>query len=267
MSDRFASASAYLAGGASNEWFRLLGGLAIVFALFQGLAHALGSDRGQAGLLVAATVIAALVAVECVLFGLSPAAALRSLGFGAPAMGGLAVALGLSVLLVAVIPTYAAMRGVSVAPYPGWMWLLPGLFAQGGVAEEALFRGYLFGRLRRGRSFWRASALAAVPFVIVHLYLFATLPWPIALASVLLATIISFPLAYLFELGGKTIWPPALLHFTVQGAVKVLELPGDTLMPLVWIGASAAVPWLALSFAVPHAPAIDSPGPVRKDDT
>ena len=109
--------------------------------------------------------------------------------------------------------------------------------------------------------------MAAVPFVIVHVYLFATLPWPVALASVLLSTIISFPLAHLFELGGKTIWPPALLHFTVQGAVKVLELPGDTLMPLVWIGASAAVPWLALSFAVPHAPAIDSPGPVRKDDT
>ena len=109
--------------------------------------------------------------------------------------------------------------------------------------------------------------MAAVPFVIVHLYLLATLPWPVALASVLLATIISFPLAHLFELGGKTIWPPALLHFKVQGAGKVLELPGDTLIPLVWIGASATVPWLALSFAVPHASAIGSPGPARQEDT
>jgi membrane protease YdiL (CAAX protease family) len=231
----------------------LIAGLALVFALFQGLAHTLGSDRGQAGLLVAAVVIAALVAVERLLFGQSPAAALRSLGFGPPAMKGLAIALGLGVLLVAVIPTYAAMNGVSVAPYPGWMWLLPGLFAQGGVAEEALFRGYLFGRLRRDRSFWRASALAGMPFVLVHLYLFATLPWPVALASVLLATIISFPLAHLFELGGNTIWPPALLHFTVQGAVKVLELPGNTLMPLVWIGASAALPYLGFLFARPTA--------------
>jgi membrane protease YdiL (CAAX protease family) len=229
----------------AGAWVLLLAGLAIVFAPFQGLAHALGSDRGQAGLLVAAVVIAALVAVERLLFGQKPVVALRILGFGPPAMKGVAVALGLGVLLVAVIPTYAAMRGVSVAPYPGWMWLLPGLFAQAGVAEEALFRGYLFGRLRRDRSFWHASALAAVPFVFVHLYLFATLPWPIALASVLLATVISFPLAHLFELGGNTIWPPALLHFTVQGAVKFLELPGDTLLPLVWIGASAAVPWLA----------------------
>ena len=108
-----------------------------------------------------------------------------------------------------------------------------------------------------------------MPFVIVHLYLLATLPWPMALASVLLATIISFPLAHLFELGGKTIWPPALLHFTVQGAVKVLKLPGDTLMPLVWIGASATVPWLALSLAVPHASAscLTGPGePMTRDD-
>ena len=90
-----------------------------------------------------------------------------------------------------------------------------------GVAEEALFRGYLFSRLRRNRSFWRASALASVSFVLVHLYLFVSLPWPVALASVLLATIISFPLAHLFELGGNTIWPSALLHFTVQGAVRV----------------------------------------------
>ena len=57
----------------------------------------------------------------------------------------------------------------------------------------------------------------------------------------------------MFELGGNTIWPPALLHFTVQGAVKVLEVPGDTLMPLVWIGASAALRYLGFLFARPTA--------------
>jgi membrane protease YdiL (CAAX protease family) len=229
-------------------WGSLLVGLAIVFVLFQGLAHALTSDRGQAGLPVAAVVIAALLAVERVLFGQSAMSALRSLGFGLPAFSGLSVALAVSVLLLAVIPIYAWMRGAAIVPYPSWPWLVPGLFAQGGVAEEALFRGYLFGRLRRGRSFWRAATLAAVPFVLVHLYLFATLPWPVALASVLLATVISFPLSHLFELGGNTIWPPALLHFTVQGAVKVLEVPSDAFMPVVWMMASAALPYLAFPF-------------------
>ena len=90
-------------------------------------------------------------------------------------------------------PAYAAWHGASVVAFPGWVWLLPGLFAQAGIAVEALFRGYLFGRLRRSRSFWRAAALATAPFVVVHLILFATMPWPIALAAVLLSVILSFP--------------------------------------------------------------------------
>jgi membrane protease YdiL (CAAX protease family) len=178
-------------------------------------------------------------------------AALRSLGFGRPATLGLNVTMGLGLLLLATIPVYAVLRGASLAATPGWMWFLPGLFAQGGVAEEALFRGYPFRHLRRDKPFWRAAGLAAVPFALVHLYLFATLPWPIALASILLATVISFPLAHLFELGGNTIWPPALLHFIVQGAVKVLAVPGDTAMPLVWIAASAALPYLAFLYRRP----------------
>jgi membrane protease YdiL (CAAX protease family) len=44
------------------------------------------------------------------------------------------------------------------------------------VAEEVLFRGYLFGHLRRGRSFWRAAVLSMLPFVCVHLLLFFTMP-------------------------------------------------------------------------------------------
>lgn len=223
-----------------------------VFALFQVLAHALGSDRGQSGLLVAGAVIAALVGVECLLFRRAPASALRALGFGRPAAAGVLVVLGVSVLLLAVIPAYAALRGASLTIYPSWMWLLPGLFAQAGLAEEALFRGYLFRRLRNGRSFWHAAALATVPFVLVHLYLLATLPWPVALAAALLSIIMSFPLAHLFELGGNTVWAPALLHFAVQGAIKILEMPGDAALPIVWMAASGAIPYGAFLFRRTH---------------
>jgi hypothetical protein len=34
----------------------------------------------------------------------------------------------------------------------------------------------------------------------------------------------------------------------VQGAVKILVVPGDTVMPLVWISASALIPYLAFYF-------------------
>ena len=234
------------AGAASTQWGKLLAGLTAIFGLFHGLATALGSDRGQAGLLVAAAVVAALLTAEWLLFRQAPAEALLSLGFGRPAPRAMLSALGVCAAMLAVIPAYAAWHGASVMAYPGWVWLLPGLFAQAGIAEEALFCGYLFGRLRRGRSFWHAATLATAPFLVVHLILFATMPWPIALAAVLLSVILSFPLARLFELAGNTIWAPALLHLTVQGAIKVVELPGDTGLPLAWMAASAAIPSLIL---------------------
>lgn len=226
-------------------WVKLLVGLAIAFALFQVLASALGSERGEGGLVVAAAVVAALIVIERVLFRQSSDAAMEALGLGRPERAGLRVALGLSCALLAVLPIYAYVRGADLSAYPGWIWAIPGLFAQGGIAEEALFRGYLFRHLRANRSFWHAAALSTVPFVLVHLVLFATMPWPVALAAVLLSLIISFPLAYLFELGGGTIWAPALLHFTIQAAIKLVEIPGDTTLPLVWMAASAAIPWLA----------------------
>jgi membrane protease YdiL (CAAX protease family) len=112
------------------------------------------------------------------------------------------------------------------------------------VAEETLLRAYLFGHLRTGRTFWRAATLSMVPFVAVHLVLFVTLPFWMAAAALVLAVVMSFPMAQLFELGGTTIWPPALLHFVVQGTVKVLVVTGEAsaAFPLVWIVASAGLP-------------------------
>jgi hypothetical protein len=87
-----------------------------------------------------------------------------------------------------------------------------------------------------------------VPFVAVHLLMFFSMPWPVAVASLLLAVVISFPMAHLYELGGATIWAPALLHFVVQGTVKSVYFVGDAgaAFPLVWMAASALVPLLAL---------------------
>jgi hypothetical protein len=48
------------------------------------------------------------------------------------------------------------------------------------------------------------------------------------------------------------VWAPALLHFVIQGTVKVLVLTGDSasLFPFVWFAASAGLPMLA--FLVPR---------------
>ena len=231
----------------SPRWARLVFGLIAVFAVFQWSAVALGSDRGQAGLIVGALVVASTLAVERFAFGRAPAPAARSLGLARPRAEGMATAAAICVLLVLVVPVFAAATGGSWTLTPRWLRLLPGLFAQGGIAEEILFRGYLYGRLRAGRSFWRAAWLATLPFVGVHVLLFFTMPWPIALAALLLALVLSFPLAHLFDRGGATIWPPALIHFVVQGTVKIVEVsgPGSPSFPLVWIAASAVIPMLA----------------------
>jgi membrane protease YdiL (CAAX protease family) len=199
------------------------------------------TDPGQA------LVVGTTLAVERLGFGQTAASAARAIGLGRPRGPGMAVASGISFLLLLVIPVFVGVTGSSGTLRSDALWLLPGLFAQAGVAEEVLFRGYLYGRLRRGRSFWRAARLSMLPFVAVHLLLFLTMPWSVALAALVLSVVLSFPFARLFELGGNTIWPPAILHFVVQGAIKVVEIPDDAApwFPLVWMAASALLPLLA----------------------
>jgi membrane protease YdiL (CAAX protease family) len=230
---------------------RLIAGLVAVFALFQWVAIALGSDRGQAGVLVALVVVSATLAVERWLFGGTLRAAARAIGLGIPRLSGLVVASASCVSLGFVLAAFMEASAASLT-YDGTSWLLAGLFAQAGVAEESLFRGYLFGHLRRRLPFWHACFASMIPFVAIHLWLFISLPWPLAFASILLAAATSIPLAHLFELGGHTIWPPAFLHFTIQSVPK-LFIPSDdatSTFPLTWMAASGILPLLVLLIRV-----------------
>ncbi len=228
-----------------SAWVRLIAGLATIFVLFQLLGSALGSDRGQAGLLIGIIVIAATIAAERSLFGTPlPAAPLR-LGLGPSSPGGVVAALAIGAAILVTFPAFAAVTGASLSLRTDAAALLPGLFMQGGAAEEVLFRGFLFGHIRRGRSFRRAAILSMLPFVAVHLWLFMTMPWPVALAAVLVSALLSFPFARLYELGGNTIWAPAILHFVIQGAIKVVDVADPRgIFPFVWMAASTLLPML-----------------------
>ena len=249
--------SAWPADAATWCWFVL--GLALLFVLFDVTATWLGSDRGQAGLTVCALVLGATVLVISALPGVPRTERIRRLGLGRPQSPGLLAALMVSTLLVLVVPVYLLASGAAWTMHPGWRSLAPGLFAQGGIAEEVLFRAYLFGQLRLGRSYWRAALLGSGPFVLVHLELLARMPAAIAVASILLSAVISFPLARLFDLGGRTIWAPAILHAVVQGVVKVIDLdePSPT-FPLVWMAASAVLPFLVFAWRPRNRPAFNS---------
>ena len=233
-----------------RDWARLLSGLVGIFVLFHWSAAEFGSDRGQRGLLIAALVIAATIATDQILLRRPRSGLIHRLGLGRPSVESIVVASAAAtlLLLVALFIVLTQPRGQPATFYPGWIGLLPGLFAQAGIAEEVLFRAYLFGQVRIGRTFWYAAALSMLPFVGVHLLMFATTPWPVALAALVLAAVISFPQAYLFELGRNTVWAPALIHFVIQATPKVLVFSGDAqTFPLIWITASILVPLVVLA--------------------
>lgn len=227
-------------------WLKLFASVVLLFALFHFTADALGSLRGEAGLLVGGLVVAATLLTRR--FGWREAwrDAALAVGLGRPTRRSLGVVLAVAGLLLAVVPVFVIATESPFNFFPGWWALLPGLFAQGGLAEEVLFRGYLFGTLRRRHSFWRAAALSSGPFLLAHLLMFAFMPWPVALASCALALVVSFPLAHLFELGGRTVWAPAILHFVIQSALKVVVVSGPQAgsLPPVWIAACGLLSWL-----------------------
>jgi membrane protease YdiL (CAAX protease family) len=229
---------------------RMLFGLIVVFVLFQWIASALGSFRGEAGVLVGVIVVAATLVAEKVLFRKSFKEAAKGIGLGRPMRFGMLAAVAVSSLLLLMVPIFLLQSGSSLSLYPGWLTLLPGLFFQAGIAEETLFRGYLFGHMRQRHTFWKAAAFAAIPFVLVHLILFYSLPWSLAGASILLAIAMSFPLSKLYEMGGDTMWAPAIVHFVAQGAVKVIVISGESasMFPFFWIAASPLIPLTVYAF-------------------
>lgn len=237
-----------------GEWARLLVGLVLIYGVFELSARALGSDRGQWGPLVCAVVLGAAIAVERWLFRRDLREAAMDLGLGWPRGAGVAVALGVVVLLLLTAWALLSLAGAPPRWVPGSAALLPGLLAQGGIAEETLFRGYLFGTLRRGRGFWAAAGVSTLPFVAVHLSLFLTMPWPLASAAVALSAVLAIPLASLFERGGSTVWAPALAHFVIQAVPKVVTVPDGsaTSFPLVWMGVTTAVLPLVLLLPPPR---------------
>lgn len=224
----------------------VLVGFVLLWLLLDRSAAWLGSFRGEAGLAVCALVLAAAVATEAAITRQRPASALKSLGLQLPAMNVLAATLVLCIALLLFFPIYAFVTATPLALIDGWPWLLLGMFAQGGVAEETVFRGFLFRHFRRGRSFWRAALLSSIPFVAVHLLLFASFDFAVALASVLVAVSVSFPFAWLFERAGNSVLPPALLHTVVQASIKLVETDAVTFqnMAIGWMALSALAPWL-----------------------
>jgi membrane protease YdiL (CAAX protease family) len=178
-----------------NVITRLIIGFLILSGVLQGAASALGSRRGEWGVVVALLVAGAGVLIARLIHNES----WRELGLGAPARRGIWTALCLAGVLLVASTIYALVAGAAAEVTPATLWLLLGIFAQGGIAEELVFRGYLFGRIRRTYPFWRAALMSAIPFALLHLTLFLTSAWAIALTALVMSIAMTLPLSWLYE--------------------------------------------------------------------
>jgi membrane protease YdiL (CAAX protease family) len=100
--------------------------------------------------------------------------------------------------------------------------------------------------MRETRRFWRAASLSAVPFAAAHLALLWSLDVGVALLALAMAVAWSFPLAWLFDRAGGSIWPGAILHAVIQGGIKVLadDSAAFQSLALAWVALGLAAPWL-----------------------
>lgn len=173
---------------------------------------------------------------------------IRDIGFSKVSFKKIMPGIIISALLLTMYPVLGYILNAKINAAENWQLNLIGLLLTAGLLEEMLFRGFLFGGLRRFMSFKKAVFVSTIVFTIAHLLLFLYFSWPVALLSTLLAAGLSLPLAYLFEKGENTIWSPALVHAAIRTIGMVFTTDERNMMALTatWIITSLVVPYIVL---------------------
>lgn len=88
----------------------------------------------------------------------------------------------------------------------GYVMAFVGLVVLPPIFEEVLFRGYLFGRLRKYAGFWFSTIVTSLAFGIVHLQ------WNVGIDTFVLSIFLCFLREHT-----KSLWAPILLHAIKNG--------------------------------------------------
>lgn len=183
--------------------------------------------------------VGATLVADRLLFSRSWRQAGRSLGFVPVRLSAVGVALLVSLPMWLFLPILGWLQNTPIQLQPDWPALLLGVILVNGLTEEVLHRGFVFGHLQREHSFNRAATLSALLFAGQHLYLIFSIGWVSALASVVLAALLAFPLAYVFARGGNSLGGPAILHTSSNAPMIILALPPS-------FGAWVLVPYMGV---------------------
>jgi membrane protease YdiL (CAAX protease family) len=232
--------------GSPKSWLRFLACFALLYAV---LAVTSAVDAtGRWGLAILAAVLVPAGLLEFARTGGPLTTVVRRLGFARRGGRALAIAAVASSVVLLVHPLTAAITDTPVRLRPQWLWLLIGLFAFHGLAEELVWRGFAFRRLREGRTF-KTAVLWTMPLMAAtHLPIILTLGWTVGLSAMLVAAVTSLPLSYLYETGGHTLWAPAMVHTAID-SFKLFVIPTAALptFSALIIGASLFIPLLVLT--------------------
>lgn len=224
------------------------------FAAVWGVTYAFGAPTAtgiELGPAAAVVTIAVAVAAERRLTSATTRDAIVRLGLGLPSIRSMIAAVSVAALVVVALPVYSLLTGEEVPLRRDWPWLAVCLVAYHGVAEEAAWRGYTFGHLHRQASF-RSAVRHTMPLIAAtHLPVLVEAGPAVGLAAVVVAAATCVPLAHLYVLGRRTIWPAATVHAAID-AFKLVDDPAGRPGLTVAISAAAlVVPFLALLWPTP----------------
>jgi len=231
----------------------ILIGCAMMFVILELGVTALAAllDQTWAALIVTAIMVLVAVLFERQAFKHSAAEGLQVIGFGRPNPRAVLVAAIIGLVMLAFFPTFSLLTGAHINLKPNWLWILVGAIVLNGIGEETLFRGYVFGGLRReaGMSFRQAGFISMIIFAAVHLLLFVGNPFFVGFLGTLIAVSAAFPMAYLFERGNNTIWAPVVLHVATH-AIRFVDIsePHYLAAVAVWLVLQIGMVFLVFLF-------------------
>jgi membrane protease YdiL (CAAX protease family) len=227
---------------------RFVFGFAVLWSVLYGFGR-IGETSIDRGVIAAITILFLALLLEAGVLATPRRDVPARLGLGRPGVRALVAALFVSLITLAALPVSAHLANEHLKLRTGWPWLAVSLLAYHGFAEELCWRGYTYGRLRCNRSFGAAVAATMPLIAITHVPIVIESGFAVGVAAVGVAAITCVPLAHLYELGRRTIWPCALVHAAIDG-FKLIDDPQRYVgLSAVIAGAASVCPFAAFAWS------------------
>ena len=169
------------------------------------------------------------------------------LGLGRPVLQALVAAGIVGTAVFACLLLGARAMGVTLVFRENWPSVLLAALLFHGLAEELVWRGFVFGHLRRTSTFWQAVAKSVPLIALTHVPIVLTNRLTVGLLATLTAAVTCLPFSYLWERGGGTIWAPALLHGLI-GTWQLFERTYPDRFTIAVLTATILVPFSVFLF-------------------